>query len=326
MRPEDEAMRMHEIEFWALRVLDSVVKGDPVEDARVELKREWPEISKMARRVAGHANAARGAPILWLIGADEKSKEVVSAERRDAQQWYPMLEKEFDGPAPMLVDVTIPYGDKVVMALYFETTRAPFVVRTLPAKPGEPHIAYEVPWRDGTRLRTARREDLLRLLVPAIMTPMCEVRGASLLAVNAGENDVCRLMVNVFLIHESPRPACIPFNGITLEMAIESEKIQFSGRPRLEWPQMFEGASFPPEMATHSVKIATHEATVTNSGMVVVSGQAPIPKVVQNHIAKNPIEVRFSLPVIGAPPLIDRALMKPGLNVASWNGQIASWC
>ena len=45
------------------------------EDARVELKADWIDESKMARRLAGHANAANGEHVLWLFGVDEKAEK-----------------------------------------------------------------------------------------------------------------------------------------------------------------------------------------------------------------------------------------------------------
>jgi hypothetical protein len=53
-------MRRAELEAWVLEVLERVEQGKPVEDSRVELKREWPDPERAARRIAGHANAARG--------------------------------------------------------------------------------------------------------------------------------------------------------------------------------------------------------------------------------------------------------------------------
>jgi hypothetical protein len=43
-----------------------------IEDDRVELKADWPDAEKAARRVAGHANASGGGSVLWIIGLDEQ--------------------------------------------------------------------------------------------------------------------------------------------------------------------------------------------------------------------------------------------------------------
>jgi len=54
-------MRPCDIEAWAVPILERVEKKQPVEDTRVELKAIRPtDIKKTARKIAGHANAARG--------------------------------------------------------------------------------------------------------------------------------------------------------------------------------------------------------------------------------------------------------------------------
>jgi hypothetical protein len=81
-------MKATEIDAWALRVIDQVVSGKPNEDSRVELKADWPiDYSKAARRIAGHANAARGDPILWLIGVDQATG-VKKCTPMDPATWF----------------------------------------------------------------------------------------------------------------------------------------------------------------------------------------------------------------------------------------------
>jgi hypothetical protein len=65
-------MRPRDVEIWALAVLQRIARGGVYESALVELKADWPNPQRTARRIAGHANAARGDNILWLIGVDEK--------------------------------------------------------------------------------------------------------------------------------------------------------------------------------------------------------------------------------------------------------------
>ena len=56
MRP-----RSQEIEYRVRRIVEAVERGEPIEDDLVELKSEWlRDHHKAARRIAGHANAARG--------------------------------------------------------------------------------------------------------------------------------------------------------------------------------------------------------------------------------------------------------------------------
>jgi hypothetical protein len=166
-----------QVEAWVLAIADAVAEGRRVEDARVELKAEWPEPRKAARRLAGHANAARGDPILWVVGLDERSGKFGNPLVSDMAAWYPQVAAEFDSSlCPALHDLLVPtpYGDLV--GLVFDTSRAPYVVRN-PAygqRKGDP-IAWEVPWREGTSVRTATRGDLLRLLVPVLRSPIIEI-------------------------------------------------------------------------------------------------------------------------------------------------------
>jgi hypothetical protein len=164
-------MRKIEVETWTLRIVDQLRAGSPVEDSRVELKREWPKPAKVARQVAGHANAARGEDILWLIGVDEKAREVVGAEANGFAEWWNQVQSEFNELAPRLMELLVPVGGVAVYALLFETDRAPFVVKNPDGGP----IGHEVPWREGTSVRSARRADLLRLLAPLQDQPHIEV-------------------------------------------------------------------------------------------------------------------------------------------------------
>ncbi|MFI5299740.1 MAG: hypothetical protein ACHREM_16765 [Polyangiales bacterium] len=169
-------MRKVEIEQWALRVIDAVVHRRPAEDERVELKSEWlPDDADFARRLAGHANSAGGEPILWLFGVDEKGARVPGATSRDFASWWPQVSTYFDGVAPTALALNIDHDGKVVVAVLVETDRAPFVVKNPQFGTKGVPIAYEVPWRENTSIRTARREDLIRLLVPAVKRPTFEL-------------------------------------------------------------------------------------------------------------------------------------------------------
>jgi hypothetical protein len=152
-----------EIELWVRDVVSAVLKGQPVEEARVELKASWIEPRKAADRLAGHANAARGIPILWIIGVDEKNQSLTGADSLELAGWYKSVEQFFDGFAPRLVDVVVRIENSSVVGLYFETDQGvPYVVES--SKGAYPE--FIVPWREGTGLRAAKREDLLRVLVP----------------------------------------------------------------------------------------------------------------------------------------------------------------
>jgi hypothetical protein len=176
-------MRPHELEGWVLQVLERIDRKQPIEDARIELKAKWPDPQDAARRIAGHANAARGAQVLWLIGADEVGG-AAGASASGFASWWAQVQSHFDGPAPNPFDLNVvaPNGSTVV-AILFDVERVPFVVKN-PVhgiKGGGP-VSHEVPWREGTATRTARRSDLIKLLVPLEHLPEIEPLSAELIA------------------------------------------------------------------------------------------------------------------------------------------------
>ena len=182
-------MRHADIEDWTLSTADRVRKLDTVEDSRVELKAVWPtDIARAARQIAGLANAAGGSPVLWIIGQDEKTGAVQDTSGEDVQVWWSGIVSQFDeGIAPAMQHIAVPYGGVHLTAILFETDRAPYVVKN----PGGGNPQREVPWREGTDLRTARRSDLIRLLVPASRLPEAELTFASaLLSHESGSGEI----------------------------------------------------------------------------------------------------------------------------------------
>jgi hypothetical protein len=169
-------MKALEIESWALRILERVEKNLPPEDSKVELKSEWPaDFSKTARQLGGHANAVRGDNILWIIGADEK-RGIIGAANHELANWLPQIQSRFDGLPPNLIqNLNVPYKGTAVTALFFDTTRAPFVVKNpaFGSKAGE--FELEVPWREGNRTRSATRSDLVLLLAPLNKIPKVKI-------------------------------------------------------------------------------------------------------------------------------------------------------
>lgn len=162
-------MDVRHLEALVLDLADRVRRGEPTEDSRVELKSEWPtDHAKAARRLAGHANEMRGQEIVWIIGLREK--EVVGAEREELANWWPSVKKHFDGIEPELLHcMNVPVDGGTVVALNFIADRPPYVVSR-----GD---WMETPWREGTRVRSARRSDLIRMLAPIAAAPELEVIG-----------------------------------------------------------------------------------------------------------------------------------------------------
>ena len=163
-------MKRIEIENWARTAVEASMTGEtPDEDSGIEFKRELIKPKDAAKRIAGLANAARGENVMWVVGFDDEAKEVCTTSREDLSSWWPKVQRAFDLVSPDMKDVVVPIdGLGNVLALMFHTDNAPFVTRDKDGK-------YEVPWRDGTRVREIRRADLLRMLVPLSQRPVFRV-------------------------------------------------------------------------------------------------------------------------------------------------------
>ena len=170
-------MRPYEIENWARQAIRRVTAGGQQEDSLVELKAEWPKPRWTARQLAGHANAAAGAPILWLIGVDQEDG-VAGCENIEIGDWYNQVKAEFDGGvAPALIGhPTFEHDGKFIVPLLFTTDRPPYVVKN-PARdmPKAGPFSLDVPWREGTNVRSAGRAELLRMLTSAPTLPSIEL-------------------------------------------------------------------------------------------------------------------------------------------------------
>jgi hypothetical protein len=162
-----------EIEAWARQVIASTESGAHFEDGLVELKSDWPASDfEAARQLAAQANAVAGNPILWLIGV-KQGKGVVGISPRDLAQWWPQVRRHFDKSAPrLLADRILEYSGARAVALMFDPSEPPYVIVYPPGdSAGKKAISREVPWREGTAMRSADREDLLRILAPVGLVP-----------------------------------------------------------------------------------------------------------------------------------------------------------
>jgi hypothetical protein len=244
-------MRASQIETWAIKVLEQVEAGQPNEDARVELKSEWLDPKDMAHPLAGHANAALGEPILWLIGVDQKAGLVNGACEKELADWYPQVQTHFDEMCPSVTPVNVPWNGVIVVALLFEADRAPFVVKN-PAHgtQGGGPIAFEVPWRGNTSTRSARRRELLTLLAPLQTLPSVEVLEAwlSVTQIEDGTDEVrWTVFLDLYVTPSSPQRVVIPFHRCRVSFTGEGE----IGRVSFGWvplrppcaPNDLEGAS-----------------------------------------------------------------------------------
>ena len=271
-------MRPVHIESWALSVIDRVEGGQPNEDTRVELKANWIDPHKAARRIAGHANAARGDSILWLVGVDEK-RGVVGVAYDELANWHSKVVSQFDGIAPTMIDINVPYGNQTVVALLFETDRAPFVVKNPDFGNKGVSISHEVPWREGTKIRTANRSDLIRLLVPALSLPEVETLGGELRLRANGQGEYSwHLALNLYVTPQVNTPLVIPFHRCevkvrlsTLNTPIVFENVSLNPPDRIR----FAGVGFDMlrEPDSYTMAHTQHELIIQGPGRVNLSGQ-----------------------------------------------------
>lgn len=166
-----------QIELRAMKVLEQLKRGEFREDSRVELKRELADEYKTARRIAGHCNASRGDMVLWIIGADEE-QGVVGWNAPDFAEYLPKVWSYFSDGYPSCTEISFLFDGLPCVALAFSTSRAPYLVRN-PSCGSEKGVVIEreIPWRDGTRIRTAKRDEVMRLLLDHTLTPQIEFFG-----------------------------------------------------------------------------------------------------------------------------------------------------
>ena len=180
-------LRSRELEMRVIELVDLVLAGRRVEDDLIECKSEWPDPQKRAaaRQLAGHANKARDEPILWIIGLDEKAHVLTNPGAVEVADWWASMSSRFDPPAPELEQhLVVPIGERqAVTALRFLTDRSPYVIM---GGGQNGALEREVPIRDGARTRSARRDELLRLLLPAIAPPSAQLLSANLRASYSG--------------------------------------------------------------------------------------------------------------------------------------------
>lgn len=222
-------MRLIEIENWALSIIQQVISNQPNEDSRVELKTTWIKPYKAARQIAGHANSSHGDPILWLIGVDEKTG-VVGVKHKEFASWFMQVSSCFDGHFPEIKELNIQHNGKTIVALFIRTNRAPFVVKNpkFGSANGTP-ISLEVPWREGTSTRSAKRSDLIRLLVPRLSLPEVEILNAELY-IKKHDEFKWSLTLNTYIIPVLGHSVVIPFHrsSIYLSLPDNSKTLEMS--------------------------------------------------------------------------------------------------
>jgi hypothetical protein len=163
-------------------------------------------------------------------------------------------------PVNLLVD-----GHPVV-ALFFGTERAPFVVKN----PGGGYPQFVVPWREGTLLRAAKRDELLRILSPLQRMPDIEVVGAAL---EMGVPDRTRsqiwgIALKVFVTPKDSHQIVIPFYRCKGELMF----------PNQNFKHPFSKIAIQSHSRNSETIHATEtEAVITSPGMLMLTAEIALP-------------------------------------------------
>jgi hypothetical protein len=239
-----------QIEHWVLSLIDRVVKHEPVEDAREELKAIWPtDQLKTARQIAGMANAARGEEFLWVIGLDETTG-VIGALQQELANWWPSVAANFDGIAPTFTDLNVPAGGRTVVALLFESDRSPFVVKTSTDR-------LEIPWRTGKRTHSADRSQIIKLLYPLQKLPVIQLLNARV-QVHKHDNSFHQWTITLHLYVAPPADATTAILIGKVHGSIKVPELNMAGTWRTNVVYA-EGADSNHEVAKHMVCLSKPE-------------------------------------------------------------------
>lgn len=283
-------MKHSEIEAWALRVIEQVRRGQPNEDARVELKAAWPDDPyKAARQIAAHVNPAGGEPILWLVGVDQKGA-VVGADHKELANWFKQVEAHFDELAPSVTDVNIPIEGKTIVALLFDTERRPFVVRTLGGGP----VTHEVPWRGSTSTRSAKRAELIRLLDSIPRLPKWEPLNGTLNVEMTGRpqmrgnNRRWLLNLKLYVEPDGAGRIIVPFYRCAGRLSFP----EFGSNPRLRSIRLA-----PYDMQSVNIRGSNTDLLIEGPGMVTLEADAE--SLYEGMLPHTPANLSVNLPIAG---------------------------
>jgi hypothetical protein len=174
---------MEERQRQEARIL-RILEGSSNEDSYVDRKLTLPtsDAHKNARKIAGLCNSARGTEVLWIIGVGDDGA-LYGVGEIELARWWPQVRKHFEEVAPEMTDISVWHDGKRFHGLFFRSDRAPYVVRADSARAD----LLEVPWREGTATRSARRSELFRILSSTSSLPKVELSRFDLYIRNDGD-------------------------------------------------------------------------------------------------------------------------------------------
>src|SRR4030095_14124197 len=122
-----------------------------------------------------------------------------------------------------MTDIAVTADGHTFVALLFTTDRAPFVVKAT----GD---LLEVPWREGTRTKSAKRSNLVRMLAPTTRLPSFEILTGSFMVkkgtVGTTESLVCTAGMEIYVVPADDRRVVFPVHHAKLILELRP-----GGRP-----------------------------------------------------------------------------------------------
>jgi hypothetical protein len=305
-------MRLFDLEAWILSVVEITIAGQLPEDSRVELKSKWPDPKKAARRLGGHANSCQADHVLWIIGLQE-GVGVVRLEPEDIARWFSEVARQFDGVAPDLQDLMVPTSSGPVLGLLFSTVRRPFVV----VNPSFGSVSgvvveREVPWREGTRIRSAQRSDLINVLASSVASPHLEVLrvraklvkspgrerspGTHLQEIQYEPHFAWTLTIQLYVTPRQQELLVFPVHRTSLLLRVrDSQKVM----KRLQYSvQFLYYGSGSTKADSHTISRTSTEALINGPGVLEVTGELYEPP--YDFQAVGEVNARFSVRPAGS--------------------------
>ena len=283
-------MRMPELEFKVQQAIEQVEAGNLVEDQRIELKRIFLlDDRKAARQLAGLANACRGNEVVWIIGLDEE-KGVVDIDKEELANWWPKVKKHFCSPAPVLeTNCVVTHNGKPVVGLCFRTDNLPYLI----TNPNGGQISREVPWREGNRTRTAKRSDLLKVLVPQMDLPVLEPVHAVVDCTWNQRETKLAVILNTFVYTSDKTYATIPFhrNILMLRDTVTGHHFELP-----IYPDKTNMKKLNNDLFGNLVQHNRNEVNITGSGVMILQAEKKgLSRIQLQELANHPLEVSCSL-------------------------------
>ncbi len=284
-------MNHNDIREWAVRVIRQVETKQPNEDSTVELKTELDKDTvRAAKQISGHANAARGQDILWLIGVRESDYTVVGARPQELSSWWQGVRSKFEGVPPSFDVINVVHNGVTVMALFFDTSNAPFVVNNPTKAAGE--FERGVFWREGTSTRAATQSDLILLLNPLKKLPKISILKGELRYIDGNATGPgLALSFGCYAVPLGDRPVTLPFHLcraelrfpdrlVSISVMLASVRSEFERQRRILRNTKIGLVSEPYSQADPNVPDAIHttddEVIIMGAGKMTIKGQTSL--------------------------------------------------